>query len=306
MELNELVRTIPGSNGWQLVREVNKGWSSDRKYYVETGEGQRLLLRVSDIAQYDEKKREFEAMKQLDTLDINIPRPIDFGLCEGGAAVYLLLTWVNGAEAEKVLPTLNSAEQYRLGLEAGRVLAKMHQVPAPEGQTPWSERFNAKIDRNIRKHLACRIQAEGADRIIAYIETSRHLLDDRPQCFQHGDYHCGNMLINNQRHIGIIDFNRLDYGDPWEEFNRITWCAAVSPLFASGRINGYFEDAVPDEFFRLLALYIGSNQLASVPWAIPFGPAEVQTMLQQTKAVLAWYDDFRSYIPSWYISQFSD
>ncbi|MEK3769068.1 hypothetical protein MKY14_10950 [Paenibacillus sp. FSL R5-0887] len=28
--------------------------------------------------------------------------------------------------------------------------------------------------------------------------------------------------------------DRFDYGDPWEEFNRIPWCALTSPEFASG------------------------------------------------------------------------
>jgi len=37
-----------------------------------------------------------------------------------------------------------------------------------------------------------------------------------------------------------FDFNRLDYGDPWEEFNRIVWCAGISKQFASGRIIRIF------------------------------------------------------------------
>ena len=50
------------------------------------------------------------------------------------------------------------------------------------------------------------------------------MLANRPQSFQHGDYHIGNMMIENNK-IVIIDFDRYDFGDPWEEFNRIVWCA---------------------------------------------------------------------------------
>ncbi|BBB90420.1 MAG TPA: GNAT family N-acetyltransferase [Methylomusa anaerophila] len=32
----------------------------------------------------------------------------------------------------------------------------------------------------------------------------------------------------------IIDFDRYDFGDPREEFNRIVWCATASPYFATG------------------------------------------------------------------------
>ena len=74
----------------------------------------------------------------------------------------------------------------------------------------------------------------------------------------------------------------------------------TSPIFASGYINGYFSHQVPDIFFRLLVLYIVNNQLSSIPWAIPFGEGEVNTMLKITKDVLAWYDDFKTHIPNWY------
>ena len=40
--------------------------------------------------------------------------------------------------------------------------------------------------------------------------------------------------------------------------------------------------------------------LSSVPWAIPFGDKEVRTMLNQAKDVLAWYDEMRRPIPTWY------
>lgn len=89
--------------------------------------------------------------------------------------------------------------------------------------------------------------------------------------------------------------------EDWEiRFNRIVWCAQKAPLFASGIVNGYFDDNVPMEFWRLLALYISSNTLSSVYWAIPFGQDEVNTMLNQAKEVLSWYDNMRNPVPTWY------
>lgn len=116
----------------------------------------------------------------------------------------------------------------------------------------------------------------------------------------------GNMVVTPSGELGIIDFNRMDYGDPWEEFNRITWCAGLSPLFASGRIHGYFNNNVPDLFFRLMALYIASNQLSSIHWAIPFGKEEVDDMVQRAEEVLEAYDYFQTYIPKWYVPSYCD
>lgn len=145
----------------------------------------------------------------------------------------------------------------------------------------------------------CSIGFRGAEKVIGFLEENRHLLANRPQCFQHGDYHIGNMMIENNRLI-IIDFDRCDFGDPWEEFNRIVWSAQASPLFASGIVDGYFDNNVPQEFWRLLALYIGSNLLSSLPWAVQFGEDEVKTMLSQAEQVLNWYDDMNRIVPAWY------
>ena len=142
------------------------------------------------------------------------------------------------------------------------------------------------------------------EQMISYIESHRYLLKGRSQCMQHGDYHCGNLILTPDRHVGVIDFNRFDCGEPWEEFNRIVWCAQAAPLFASGRINGYFheERSVPTDFFPLVTMYILSNQLSSLPWAIPFGQREIDVMLRQAKEVLSWYDGCTLEIPNWYLT----
>jgi aminoglycoside phosphotransferase (APT) family kinase protein len=146
----------------------------------------------------------------------------------------------------------------------------------------------------------CPLSYEGGQAFLDYIQENRHLLKNRPQRFQHGDYHIGNMMISTDGQLMIIDFDRFDFGDPWEEFNRIVWCAQSSPLFASGMVNGYFDNAVPVEFWHLLALYIASNTLSSLPWAIPFGEEEVKVMQKQARQVLQWYDHMRKIVPGWY------
>ena len=46
---------IKSSERWASVEPVDKGWSSDKKYFIRTDAGESLLLRVSDISGYDEK-----------------------------------------------------------------------------------------------------------------------------------------------------------------------------------------------------------------------------------------------------------
>ncbi|MCH5183601.1 MAG: phosphotransferase family protein [Oscillospiraceae bacterium] len=281
---------------------IHKGWSSDKKYCVTEENGKRYLLRISDLKEQDAKQTEFQMLQQVANLGVPMCEPVAFGVCEEG--VYSLQTWIDGTDAEELIPSFPVERQYAYGLEAGRILQKIHSIPAPADQPDWEIRFNRKLDRKIERYLACPIHYEGGEAFLQYIESHRHLLKNRPQTFQHGDYHIGNMMIDTAgQQLKIIDFNRSDYGDPWEEFNRIVWCAQKSPPFASGMVDGYFDGSVPDAFWELLALYIAGNTLSSVYWAIPFGEGEVQTMLAQARDVLRWYDDMKTPVPSWYIER---
>ena len=102
------MQDIKGYSTFKNIKLVNKGWSSDKKYYIETLDGKRLLLRVSDISEYDRKKAEFVMMKHVAALGVPISQPLDLGICNSGKNVYSLLTWCDGEDAEVVLPRLVS------------------------------------------------------------------------------------------------------------------------------------------------------------------------------------------------------
>ncbi len=277
---------------------ITKGWSSDKKYCVTDECGTKYLLRISDISLHDTKLAEFNFMKQVVSLGVPMCKPVEFGTLEDG--VYSIQSWIDGEDAEEVMPCYSDSEQYAYGVEAGRILRKIHSIPAPATAEDWETRFNRKIDRKIKTYGECPLKYENGQAFIDYINENRHLLKDRPQVYQHGDYHIGNMMIDRDGKLTVIDFNRSDFGDPWEEFNRIVWCAQSSPHFATGMVNGYFNNNVPLEFWKLLALYIASNTLSSLYWAIPFGEAEVDVMVNQASEVLMWYDNMRNPVPTWY------
>ncbi len=313
---------------------IHDGWSKDLKYCAVGEDGTRYLLRISPWEQYAKKQMEFRMMEQVAALGIPMPLPLELGFCEEG--VYSVQSWIDGVEAKAAISGLSDTRQYVYGLEAGRILRKIHSVPLPDfgnggeqdgggsgaackaqgavpgkpdgnaGTAPrkepedWETRFNRKIDRKIKGYRECSLQYEGGEHLLRYIEENRHLLKGRPQGYQHGDYHIGNMMVDRAGQLQILDFDRFDYGDPWEEFNRIVWCAQASPLFASGMVNGYFDGEVPALFWKLLALYIASNTISSLYWAIPYGQKEIDTMQNQAAEVLSWYDNMQKVIPSWY------
>ena len=278
---------------------IQKGWSGEQKFLAITADGSKYLLRLSPLGKLERKQREFSQMRRFSALGIPMCTPMEFGTCEEG--VYTILSWIDGDDAEDRIVAMDEAAQYRYGLDAGRILAKIHTLSAPADAPDWESRFNAKIDRKIAMYENSELKYEcGGDAFLAYLVNNRHLLQSRPQCCQHGDYHVGNMMIDRSGTLTVIDFEKEDIGDPWEEFNRIVWSAQAAPAFASGMVDGYFNGAVPLEFWKLLALYICSNTLGSLPWAIPFGEKEISVMQRQAADVLRWYDGMKQVIPGWY------
>ena len=279
---------------------VDKGWSGDKKFCVTSESGEKYLLRITTPEKAERFYLGYLRMEEVAKLGVPMCLPVEFGQCAEGT--YAIHSWIEGEDAEDVISSVLPERQYAYGLDAGRILRKLHTLPAPADAPPWAGRFNAKIDRKIVMYENCPLKYEKGELFLKFLEENRHLLTDRPQSYQHGDYHIGNMMIDHDGVLTIIDFDRDDYGDPWEEFNRIVWCAQASPAFASGMVDGYFDGEAPMEFWKLLAVYICSNTLSSLPWAIPFGETEITTMRNQAAEILQWYDNMQNPVPTWYKS----
>ena len=277
---------------------INKGWSGDKKYCVTDACGNKYLLRVSPSEQFERKKSEFNHMSKAASFGVPMCQPLEFGMCDEG--VYSIQSWIDGVDAEENINNFSAKQQYAYGFDAGVILKKIHQIPAPADIEDWEIFFNRKVDRKIEMYNRCPLKYENGQIFIDYVNSHRHLFHNRPRVYQHGDYHIGNMMIGNDNKLYIIDFNRNSFGDPWEEFNRIVWCVVASPIFATGMVNGYFDNNVPIEFWQLLSLYIASNTLSSLPWSIPFGEKEIQKFIDQSNDVLAWYNNMTNPIPTWY------
>src|SRR5699024_3327348 len=115
--------------------------------------------------------------------------------------------------------------------------------------------------RNLQIHLnklaqQVNLKYEEDALIINFIKTNLDLLRTRPIVLQHGDYHDGNLIVDRNGRLGIIDYNRIDWGDPWQEFDKLIWTLLYSEIFPKGMIDGYFNFHVPMEFFQALALYL--------------------------------------------------
>ena len=286
---------------FSTVKEIEKGMSGDRKYYIETIESRKLLLRITEVSNYETKKKDYEFLLCLNKVGLPVPKAIEFGVCEDGASVYMLLEWMEGEEAEKVVPTMKKDKQYSIGVTSGQILRGIHENSIiNDMEQDWYDRYFDVIQPRIEAYKNEGIPFEGADEILAFIEENKHLLHDKKQRRIHGDFHLGNLIINEKEELFVIDWQTVDFegvGDPWVDFINI---GIEHPSFAAGQIDGYFNHQVPETFWRMLALYLSVSAITAIVWAKYFAPERLERIMALNKNVVNWYDGMKQMIPSWY------
>ena len=240
---------------------IHKGWSGDRKYYLETKDGERFLLRVSDISSYETKQHEFEIMKKISAAGIKMSLPISFGICEEGKSVYLLLSWCDGEEAKEALYHLSDAEQYVFGRKAANVLKQMEAIDYKLPSQEWSQTYQGRVAHYIELYRRCGYTFDGDDVIISFLRTQRHCIGERPTALMHEDFQTDNMVISSDGELYMIDFQMCGETDPYLVMTGAGVSAMYSVPFAMGQIDGYFGKTVPEDFWQKYRYYMLAEML---------------------------------------------
>ena len=286
-------------SGFDKAEKINKGMAGDEKYHCQRG-AEEYLLRIAEGEDYDEKKREFDHLIRLSEAGLPVPKCVKLTKNDDGSKVLTLLSWVTGEDLEGVISKMSLKEQYEIGKQAGSVLQRIHDTCPETGiEKNWYERYVETINPRLEAYRNEGVPFAGSEKILRYFEDNKYLLKGRPMCHHHGDYHIGNLIINSGA-VWVIDWHTMDFesiGDPWYEFNRID---TKYPEFAKGQIDGYFNGNIPEEFWRLFALYISVSAITSIVWAKYFAPDELDNILGLNKSVLTIFDDMANPVPKWY------
>lgn len=298
------MKFIKSSDEWKSVKRISKGWSSDEKYFIETGEGKYLLLRVADIGQYAAKKKEFEIITAYSKLGFPMSRPIDFGVCNEGKNVYMLLSWIEGKDLEDVLSALPEDRQYQLGREAGMILKKIHSLELDPKDIP-NDTKKAKKLQQLSRYVESQVRIDGDEIAINFVRENMDQIWKKNPVYMHGDYHPGNLIYMDDGSIGVIDFNRWEVGDPYEEFYKLeSFGIEQSIPYCIGQIDAYFDNKIPEEFWIAQAVYVAHASLYSIKWAEKFGQEEMDGMIRRCRTAFDNYDNFREHIPRWYTDKY--
>jgi len=247
-------------------------------------------------------------MERVYNLGILTPEPVEFGLCSEGKNVYSLSGWLDGENAETVLTGMGGAEQYSLGGKSGELLRKIHSIPAPENEEGWGIRFRRRIKDRTDVYKSYKIKLQDDELIMQYVHDNSEFLDSRPQTLIHGDFWVGNIFVDLNGEVGVIDLSayNLGYGDPYQELGDIMPHEENSDCsyFLTGLLNGYFGGEPPHEFFKILTYYHAFNALANLGQIAESDGDERVSHMKHLENTMRWFDNFQNPVPTWYRKAF--
>lgn len=285
------------------MKELSKGFSEDKKYVVTLVNDEKVLLRVGSAHTYERKKVEFQILHEMQKCNVHAPKPIEIGLLE--EACYSIVSYVEGEDAKIALLACTPAEQYNIGVQAGEDLARMHTYEAPKEIGVWYERAMAKHRRYLDEYEKCGVTIEQDEKIIRFIDTYAHYLENRPNRFQHDDFHLENIIVKDNAYAGIIDFDGYDWGDPLHDFVKIALFAReISIPYCIGQIDGYFQGEIPDNFWILYSVYVGMTVFSSIVWSLKVAPHVFDNMMERLRIVLDDHQYFDLMQPKWFQREF--
>lgn len=258
-------------------------------------------LRISDISEFYNKIKEFEFIKKCNKLNFSMSQAIEIGICNNENNTYMLLTWVEGSSLNDVISNFTDQEKYALGLQAGKILNKIHSIKLEDTHDYIVENKKSKILINLTRYENSINRVEKDQLVIDFVKNNIEKINLLSPVYKHGDYHVGNLVLTPLNTIGVIDFNRCGYGDRYEEFQKIqSFDVEVSIPFSIGKIHGYFNGNPSLEFWSVLAVYVAYTSLYSIIWAEKFGQNDIDGMKKRCLNAFDDYDNFNTVIPKWY------
>ncbi|WP_249260919.1 aminoglycoside phosphotransferase family protein [Virgibacillus pantothenticus] len=295
MKINSIAY-IPLFEQATTIKKLNKGFSFDQKYVIDD----QYLVRVFSDDHIEKREEEFQTLAKLRSLSKAIPEAIEFNTVKELGIAYMILSFMPGEDGEATLQKLATDAQYAAGYSAGEELNKLHAYPAPKDMEPWYDLKKRKSDDYLQQLTLLNIDPKVENTLVHYIREHEHIMKGRPNRFQHDDFHPANLLIHNRRFSGIIDFQRMDWGDPIHDLQKLGFFSSrISIPFTQGIVDGYHRNMKVDEgFWELYTLYSAMHLVSALVWGKKMGTFE--RMRSYSMNVLEDHDFFTKTVPNWY------
>ena len=301
LEPEQIKNQIEGRIGsTHKISAIKKGFSNEEKYEITTDRG-AYLLRLSPVKSYVRKKEEFELLVRLYKNGVRCNKPIDIFKHENQEKVYSIFSFLPGYDAESHIDRIPNSTQYEMGLHAGQDLRKINCLTS-DTET-WNQRKWNKHEYYLKQYFEQDYRFTDDYKVLKFIEKNYDKMASAKDYLQHDDFHLGNIIISDKQYVGILDFNRFDWGDPLHEFVKLEWFTwPVSKEFTRGQIEGYFgKNTIDDVDCLQISIYIAMSILSTIIWTLKFHPHTMTHIEKRMYSILDHYEYFERINPDWAI-----
>lgn len=249
---------------------------------------------------YERLEKQARLTNAVHAIDARVPYVHEMGIYED--SVYIILDYIKGENGEVALQSQDNHIQYQIGQQVGEKLKNMHSIPALDNYPSWDEHWSNRVARLTPRFKEIANQDERLQRVLSFVEEHLQLLVGRPSSIQHYDFHPGNIIIQGDQFTGLIDMQKITYGDPLNEFYKMEYFnVPVSVHYCRGVLDGYHDNKpIPHTFWALHKLYAAIHIISAEVWANEIALNQQTKFKKYTLFTLDQFDDFKLLIPKWY------
>lgn len=201
---------------YSTVKKLGVGSVGDA-YLLDNGKAIIVGKREDSFGTY---KALFDKMKILDGKITTINYPKVYELiepCEDYAYGAVVEEYISGIELRDAITTLNDSQKVEIGKALANFIAEFHRIDAAGDKEEEININLSKYDRSLgilQEYLNPTVYSQLVDIKSDY----EKLLRGKDFCSTHGDLNAGNIMIDNGKVSGIIDFGNMEYYIPEIEF----------------------------------------------------------------------------------------
>ncbi|KPN13416.1 kanamycin kinase [Bacillus australimaris] len=301
MEHEKLKQLSPFLKPAISFQPMTSGFSRDRTFLVTTSSNEKLVLKLSDIQTYTCFKIKASVQRKLKDQGILCSEVIEIGRSAELNCTYRILSYLEGENARASIQLLTNEEQYEIGSRAGRELSLMHTCHAPSHVRPWGDRVMEKHERYVHAYQSSGVTFSHDQFVLDFIKSHADAVKERPNQFQHDDFHLGNIIIQGNQYAGVIDFDQSDWGDPVHDFYKLSLFSRENSIpFSAGQLDQYESTQSSNNFWLLFSIYTAMSCFSSIVWTLSYDPGHLKDMLNRVERMLIDHNSFHELKPVWY------
>lgn len=277
-----------------LPPRKEKKISDSLKLYTVTKNGKTFLLRTDVSDRFaEEAQLAVFADKIFDKGGAYVSSPIEVGGYLKDTMVYSLYNFFCGDNLARRLPDFSTSHQLSFGVEAGKLLKKIHSIlPDPEDTPNIHEDMFLILTRLEEKG----IKYEGFREASDFMKRYHSLPENRPVTAVHGSFSANALFLDRDLNVGILPLNTAQWDDPISDL--VSLPDSYSLPFIKGVFKGLYNGELPKDFFELLCFYSSYRALSDIDAAQ--NKEDLEIALIRAKKISDDYEKYQSSIPIWY------